>query len=151
MFLYNYKLKMSIQSKRPKRVPKSFELAISIVDDKELTAYLADLDELNPRRYKIIAGSIASLFEHEIKIERGSHVRTAQIRVGPRPRNRFATRDVCYTLIYLKGLLFSLFEVTWRALVTLLVYIYFEGYGSRHPVSLCKWHYHTAIRITTHH
>lgn len=47
-------------------------------------AYQADLDELNPwRLYKIIAGSIASLFEHEIKIERGSHVRTAEIRGCP--------------------------------------------------------------------
>ena len=56
------------------------ELAISIDDDKEAGAYLLDLDELNPPRYKIIAGSIASLFEHEIKIERDSHVRTAAIR-----------------------------------------------------------------------
>lgn len=57
------------------------ELAIRPGDDKERRAYLADLDELNPwRLYKIIAGSIASLFEHEIKIERGSHVRAAEIR-----------------------------------------------------------------------
>lgn len=33
-----------------------FELAIGTAGDKELGAYLADLDELNPRlRYKIIA------------------------------------------------------------------------------------------------
>lgn len=57
------------------------KLAIRRDVDKELRAYLADLDELNPwRLYKIIADSIASLFEHEIKIERGSHVRTAEIR-----------------------------------------------------------------------
>lgn len=57
------------------------KLAIRLGDDKELRAYRADLDELNPwRLYKIIAGSIASLFEHEIKIERGSHVRTVEIR-----------------------------------------------------------------------
>lgn len=65
----------------PECVPNAPELAIRISGDKELGAYLADLDELNPRRrYKIIACSIASLFEHEIKIERGSHVRTAEIR-----------------------------------------------------------------------
>lgn len=63
------------------------ELAISVVGDKEPGAYLLDLDELNPRRYKIIAGSIASLFEHEIKIERDSHVRTAEIRVAIRSRD----------------------------------------------------------------
>lgn len=75
----------------PGSVPRVLELAIAIVDDKELGAYLADLDELNPRRrYKIIASSIASLFEHEIKIERGSHVRTTEIRGCRRPRNRFA-------------------------------------------------------------
>lgn len=51
--------------------------------DKESAAYLLDLDELNPLRYKIMAGSIASLFEHEIKIERGSHVHGALIRDPP--------------------------------------------------------------------
>lgn len=56
------------------------KLAIIADGDKELGAYRDGLDELNPRRYKIIAGSIASLFEHEIKIERDSHVRTAEIR-----------------------------------------------------------------------
>lgn len=74
------------------------ELAIGPGDDKELRAYLADLDELNPwRLYKIIAGSIASLFEHEIKIERGSHVRTAEIRgcTFVAACNRFATTNVC--------------------------------------------------------
>lgn len=75
----------------PGSVPWALELAIAIVDDKELGAYLADLDELNPlRRYKIIASSIASLFEHEIKIERDSHVRTTEIRGCRRPRNRLA-------------------------------------------------------------
>lgn len=64
--------------------PRAPKLAISTGGDKELSAYLADLDELNPwRLYKIIAGSIASLFEHEIKIERGSHVRTVEIRGCP--------------------------------------------------------------------
>ena len=80
--------------------------------DKELKAYLADLDELNPwRLYKIIAGSIASLFEHEIKIERGSHVRTAEIRGCTGLQS---IRDYCLpcTLIYLRGLLFSLFDLT---------------------------------------
>ncbi|CAG9583261.1 unnamed protein product [Danaus chrysippus] len=45
------------------------ELAIRIDCYKELGAYQLDLDEPNPPRYKIIAGSIVSLFEHEIKIE----------------------------------------------------------------------------------
>lgn len=87
------------------------ELAISIGDDKEPRAYRVDLDELNPRRrYKIIASSIASLFEHEIKIERGSHVRTAEIRGCPASAQS-ANRDVCpRTMIYLRGLLFSLFQ-----------------------------------------
>lgn len=89
---------MVVKETTPERfeTKRGSKLAISADGDKELAAYLADLDELNPwRLYKIIAGSIASLFEHEIKIERASHVRTAQIRGCPAPVLLIPDCDVC--------------------------------------------------------